>query len=223
MTLTVKICGITNLSDAKAAILAGADYLGFIFVPQSPRSISVTDAKAILASLRSEPIKNELPKKEALKMVGVFQNAKPLEVKQVTLSLKLDFIQLHGEEKIEDYVAIGCPLIRVVQDLQKPFEQNSAVAFYLLDRSKTMRQENWLAEVTRFVQQYANLPPLWLAGGLTLETLEDAMMAMDSNLAFCGVDVASGVEKSPGQKDPDRMKAFCRTVKAAQMMMKGQG
>lgn len=200
MSVSIKICGITNTHDAKAALEAGADYLGLIFVTASPRAISVEDAKRIRQECRDAHL------------VGVFQDIDPEVVEAAYQTLGLDMIQLHGSEAIEDYSHIG-PLIQVVQDLNQPV--HSVVKLILFDRSKTTPQADWVEELKQFVASHPELPPFWIAGGLTPDTVSDAIEAVQSHPSFCGVDVASGVESAPGKKDASKITVFCDAVRGA--------
>jgi len=200
MSTSIKICGITNTPDAKSALQAGADYLGLIFVATSPRSVSVADAKRIRIECREAHL------------VGVFQNADPEVVKEAVETLRLDFAQLHGDEDLNGYQDAG-PLIQVIQDLTVPIKRHPSVQFLLLDRSKATPQENWVVQLQQFVESHPELPPFWIAGGFTPETVGAAIQAVQPHSSFCGVDVASGVENAAGQKDVEKMAAFCAAVK----------
>ena len=210
----LKVCGITNLADAQAALDAGANWLGLIFVPGSPRSVAISQAKAWVVELRETHPKAHL--------VGVFQNAPPEEIQPIAQALGLNAVQLHGCENPLDYAALGLPLIKVLQlhptltmaELQAQaalYLQQAPVRALLLDLPKGCG----LASIMEW-PQFARLHeltqdvPCLIAGGLNPENIAPVLSA----LTPWGVDVASGVEKAPGQKDAKRLQTFCQQVKA---------
>ena len=204
----VKICGITNAADAQAAIEAGANLLGFNFYEQSPRRIAEEEA----AKVRSH-----LPKK--VKAVGIFVNRAPAEVIALRRSLKLDAVQLHGDEPPETVAEIAgiVPVIkafRVKPDfpLATLDEYPSAFAF-LFDAAHTGQYggtghpTDW--DVARRASQSYRII---LAGGLKVENVAAAVRIVRPY----GIDVASGVESSPGKKDHGRLREFIQEVRRAE-------
>jgi phosphoribosylanthranilate isomerase len=209
----IKICGLTSFEDAKAAVDAGADWLGFIFVPESPRALSMETAKSILSD-----IKVMYPK---IRLVGVFQDVSAVEIQSCLSALPLDAVQLHGNEMAEEFSVLGVPIIKVlllhpetsVEALKREAQawiEKSRVEFFLLDLPKgsglkciTEWQE--FSELKKLIHQL----PCLVAGGLNPDNVEQVIGA----LCPLGVDVASGVEQHPGKKDITRMQNFCRTVK----------
>ena len=189
----IKICGLTNYSDAKAAFEAGADYLGFILIPGARRAID----------------KAEFDKIAFGKKAGVFLNA-PIDY---VLSFKLDVIQLHGTES-EEYIAelrsqTACEIwkaLPVVDKASFEFAKNNYKDLTLLvDSEKGGRQcDRVLAgELSKF-------RPMILAGGLTPENVGEAIALGDP----IGVDVAGGVESAnPRIKDTDKIKAFIKEAR----------
>lgn len=197
--IRVKICGITNLDDALMAVAAGADALGFVFHPLSPRNIAPEAAAAII---------REVP--PFVQTVGLFVNM-PLDyVNETAESARLDVVQLHGDEP-PDY----CRLVRrrVVKafrvkdiDSLEPMKHYS-VAGFLLDAwspkvyGGTGMTFNW--DIAKVAEQYG---PIILAGGLTPENVAQAV----ETVSPFAVDVSSGVESAPGKKDPEKVLAFIR-------------
>jgi phosphoribosylanthranilate isomerase len=198
----VKICGITHLDDALLAIEAGADALGFVFFQQSPRYLPPPRAAAIIAQL--PPF---------VQTVGLFVDAEPDEVNWTANFCGLDLVQLHGEEP-PDYC------IDIQRRVMKAFRVRDAaslsalpryqVAGYLLDAwvpgvpGGTGQTFNWE------LLQGASLPgPVILAGGLTPDNVARAV----ATVRPYGVDVSSGVEASPGRKDPEKLRQFISTAK----------
>jgi phosphoribosylanthranilate isomerase len=202
----IKICGITNLEDARLAAELGAQALGFIFYPKSPRSIKPEAARQIIAQL--PPL---------VLSVGVFVNEAAALVLEVAEMVRLDWVQLHGEEPPEYCRFLYRNVMKAirVQD-QSSLEQmqryQGSVRAFLLD-TQTSGQKGGTGEsfdwsLARQAREYG---PVVLAGGLRPENVAAAIQEA-SPLA---VDVASGVEASPGKKDPARLRAFFQAVAAA--------
>ena len=202
----VKICGITSVEDALAAVEAGADALGFMFYPASPRVVRA-------ATVRS--ITDRLPPFVA--RVGVFVDAPESEVRSAVRECGLDTVQLHGGELPE--ICRRLAPLGVIKAFRMEGEATLArLADYrdwawLLDAyvagahggtGKTFNWE-WAAEAVRRGGRVI------LAGGLTPENVGRAVSAVRPY----AVDVSSGVESSPGRKDPVRMRALVAAVRAA--------
>lgn len=207
LRVKVKICGITNWPDARRAIDAGADFLGFNFYAGSPRY--VTPAKARL-------IVRRLPKN--VTSVGVFVNESEQKMLKIVESVGLDRVQLHGEESPAAVQRLGrsLPVIKAVR-VKKSFRPANLARFkhasaLLLDGfdatqwGGTGRTFDWsIAERARRGAK------LFLAGGITPENVAQAIRTAKPY----AVDVCSGVEAKPGKKDPKRLKAFMREVEKA--------
>ena len=204
--MKVKICGITNIDDARAAVAAGADLLGFNFCPKSPRYIAPERAREIAAQVRSSRRKPLL--------VGVFVNSPLEEVQSILEIARIDLAQLHGDEParvLELLNGRGFKALRPTSETEAeidaewfaPYAPNAPVLLidaYRKDQyGGTGHTANW-SIVTRIAQRY----PILLAGGLTPENVAEAVRQVRP----WGVDVASGVEVSPGRKDAGKMKLF---------------
>jgi phosphoribosylanthranilate isomerase len=197
----VKLCGITNAEDAR--LCAEADYLGLIFVPGSPRHVTNERAREIVDSLgRVRP-----------RMVGVFRD-QPLDlVKKTIIEVGLDVVQLHGAEPSEYVDQMPVSVIKTIHVGETlPELTASREAAYLLfdtldDRlaGGTGRRFDW--GLVSPVRQ----KPFFLAGGITPENVGVAI----SVARPFAIDVASGVEASPGRKDPDKVRALLERVRAA--------
>lgn len=202
--VAVKICGITNLADARLAVENGADALGFNFCPTSPRKIAVWQARAII---------RKLPRKAVA--VGVFANMPAAEVLRVARTARLGAVQLHGDESPQTIATIAryFPVIKAFRvgpsfDMNQLNAYSTAVAF-LLDgfdehlRGGTGKTFDWSIADT------GNTPvPLIVAGGLMRENVRQAIQAA----VPCGVDACSGVESLPGKKDAKKMREFLKAV-----------
>ena len=208
MPVRVKICGLTDLDDARAAIDAGAHALGFIFFPGSPRYTTPAAAARII---------KQLP--PFISKVGVFVNEPIESIQQVARSTGVDAIQLHGEETPELCDALASEGFKVIKAFRIKDQSSldslrsfSASAF-LLDSyvpgqlGGTGAKFNWdLA-----IQAASFGTPIILAGGLEPENIRDAV----SKVSPYGVDVSSGVESSPGKKDHARIQAFITAALSA--------
>jgi phosphoribosylanthranilate isomerase len=199
----VKICGITTMDDALAAVHCGADALGFVFAEGSPRRVEPDRAKAIIGAL--PPF---------VQCVGVFVDTPADTIAQIQDHCGLDLVQLHHEESAEMISHWGRRAIKAVQVQGPSPEQEKAFlpATLLLDsyhphkHGGTGRTFDW-----SLVQELARQRPVILAGGLTAENVAEAVRMVRPY----AVDVSSGVERSPGRKDPDKMAAFVQSVKGA--------
>lgn len=196
----VKICGITNLADALAAVEAGADALGLIFA-DSPRRVSPSAAQKIVAALPPW-----------VSAVGVFVDAEPEDVVRIAASVQLDAVQLHGAESPQYCRRISGKVIKRFniaegdghEDLRRRIAQYD-VAGYLLDPGAgSGRTFDWA--LARGLTG-----PLIVSGGLTPENVGEAIRTVRP----FGVDVCSAVEQCPGVKDAARMRAFVAAVRAA--------
>jgi phosphoribosylanthranilate isomerase len=202
----VKICGITSVEDALAAVQAGADALGLNFVPDSPRCISEQTASDIRLCL--PPF---------VDVVGVFADRPMRDVHRLATRLELHYIQLHGLELADSLWHYKCPVIKAfrVKDeemLQFVGAWDDVAAAVLLDGIGRPREHGGATFDWRLVEaaRAATTRPLMIAGGLTPDNVAEAIRVA---LPFA-VDVASGVETAPGKKDAALMRAFVGHAKS---------
>jgi len=193
----VKICGITNLSDAIAACEAGADALGFVFYKKSPRYIEPFKAKEIASKL--PPF---------VKKVGLFVNETPEFINKTIKLSHMDTAQLHFDIKEEFLQELDCDFLEVARVRSR-------------DDIKNIKKERYIL-VDAFVESYGGegkrIDPKWfenvdcskmiLAGGLNENNIKTVL-----DLGFYGFDVSSGVEKTKGIKDHEKIKNFIKTAK----------
>ncbi len=211
--MKIKICGITNIDDAHAAIAAGADLLGFNFYPKSPRYIAPEKARDIATKVRTEG-------REPL-WVAVFVNSPLEEIRSILEIAQIDLAQLHGDEPVNVLKQLngrGFKALRPTSETEAeidaewfaPYGPNAPVL--LIDAYRqgqyggTGHAADW-SIATKLAQQY----PILLAGGLTPENVAEAI----KQVRPWGVDVATGVECAPGKKDAAKMRLFverCRGV-----------
>ena len=199
MRTFVKVCGVRRAEDAALACALGADALGFVFWPASPRFVDPERARAIVS---------ELPPFVAA--VGVFVDQSPDYVSSVATLVGLTAVQLHGDEDTEAYLNTWNRVIRAVPVTAgfDPVHACRALPFaatMLLDahdpirRGGTGRTIDWHSAAAA-----ARLRPIILSGGLTPRNVAEALQRVGPY----AVDVSSGVESAPGVKDPEKLRAF---------------
>src|ERR1700752_3754865 len=199
----IKICGIKTVTDALAAMEAGANLIGFNFYPKSPRCIDVGRCRDIMAVMR---------KFGHITYVGVFVNASAAEIYATMETCGLSLAQLHGDEPSEIIQSLNgkaFKAFRGVPQILDGFARQDAPSL-LVDAS--VKGEYGGTGVTadwNGVAELAKNHPLLLAGGLNPENVADAV----SQVRPWGVDVASGVESAPGGKDAGKMSEFVKAVK----------
>jgi len=201
----VKICGITRVEDALAAVQHGCDAIGLVFYAKSPRNVSLQQAAEIVARLPA-----------FVTAVGLFVDAPPAEIKAVLAAVRLDLLQFHGDEPPQQCRQYGQPYmkaIRVKADtnlLQYAAEYSDAQAL-LLD-TYTEGVAGGTGQVFDWSLIPENLPlPIVLAGGLNAGNVSAAIQQVHPY----AVDVSGGVEVTKGIKDADKIAAFMRGVKDA--------
>lgn len=202
----IKICGITNLDDALAAVDAGADALGFNFYKPSPRYVAPETAREIIGQLPQNIL-----------TVGVFVNeTRPQSAEDLATDAGVTAIQLHGDESpsycrdLKDRYIIKALAAGPDFDTQRAAEYD--VEAILLDtkdgalRGGTGRVFDW--SIAQRVRR--TVPKLFLAGGLSLQNIEDAIRSVDPY----GVDACSALEETRGKKNHERMRAFVNTIRS---------
>jgi len=201
----VKICGITRIEDAKAAVEAGCDAIGLVFYEPSPRFVSLERAAEIVASI--PPFVNT---------VGLFVDAEPSYIQQVLQHVRLDLLQFHGDESAEACQQFGVPYMKAIRvqpdtnllQYAKEFEQAKALlldAFIEGVPGGTGQKFDW-----NIIPKALPIPVV-LAGGLTPENVIAAIEQVNPY----AVDVSGGVEIKKGIKDAAKIAAFMRGVSHA--------
>jgi phosphoribosylanthranilate isomerase len=206
MSTKVKICGITNLADAQAAVAAGADALGFNFYEKSPRHIPLKEASEIT---------RQLP--PFIMRVGVFVNASADFILRAIRESGPTLLQFHGDEPPEFCSQFGLMSMKAFR-VRGPETLNEIPKYkteaWLLDAFSSAtyggsgEKFNWDLAVE--AQKFGK--PIFLAGGLTPENVAQAIHQVHP----FGVDVSSGVESAPGKKDQAKIKAFITAVRGAE-------
>jgi phosphoribosylanthranilate isomerase len=197
----VKICGVTRLEDALAAVRHGADAIGFNFWPRSKRYLAPEAARGIVARL--PPF---------VAAVGVFVDPSLDEVRAALDASRVSVVQLHGDEPPALCAAVGRPVLKAirVKDARSLSVMASyEVAGFLLDSATSGYGGSGEAFDWAIAAEAAAEVPVVLAGGLTPENVAEAIRAVRP----FGVDVASGVESAPGVKDEELMRRFIQAAK----------
>lgn len=199
-----KICGITRIDDALAAVEAGADAIGLVFYAQSPRAVTVQQARAIIAAL--PPF---------VTTVGLFVNASACELNETLDAVPLDLLQFHGDETPEQCEGYHRPYIKALRvkagdDIAAACAAYASASGILLDTyvegvpGGTGQAFDW-----SLIPQGLS-KPIILAGGLSVQNVAQAIAQVQPY----AVDVSGGVEKSKGIKDHDKIRAFMQAVRA---------
>lgn len=202
----IKICGITSLDDALAAVDAGADALGFNFYKPSPRYVTPQTAREIIAQLPKQTL-----------TVGVFVNEpSPQSVEDLAREASVTAIQLHGDESPAYCHDLKSRYVIKALAAGPDFDPARAAEYeveaILLDtkddalRGGTGRVFDW--SIAQRVRR--TVPKLFLAGGLSLQNIADAIASVDPY----GVDACSALEETPGKKSHERMRAFVKTIRS---------
>jgi phosphoribosylanthranilate isomerase len=201
----VKICGITNIDDAMAAVDYGADALGFVFFKGSPRYITIQQAAAIVCKLPS-----------FITTVGVFVDENSDRIRATISDAGIDVIQLHGEEKPEacqsSRRSIKAIRVKSIDSLEPLKTFKDLVSAFLLDAyapdalGGTGQKFNW--DIAVEAKQFGRII---LAGGLSPENIADAIRHVNPY----GVDVSSGVERDKRNKDHQKMRLFIERAKTS--------
>jgi phosphoribosylanthranilate isomerase len=206
----VKICGLTEPHGLTAAIEGGADFVGFVFHPASPRYVA-PDVAAYLASY--------VP--ERTKKVGLFVNPDIAQVQQILQDVSLDIIQLHGNEPVEFIkelkIKTGLPIIKAVNVAAKndlaAVPAYADVAQWILFDAKTDKGAGGTGESFdwHILKDYPHKKPWMLAGGLNAGNIHAALSVLTPD----AVDISSGVESARGVKDQAKIHEFLNLAKSA--------
>lgn len=214
MTVAAKICGLTSQEAVQTAVAGGARFAGFIFYPPSPRSLGIAQAAALVAGVAP-----------GITRVGVFVDPDDTLLESVLTKMPLDMVQLHGSETPDRAATIkrrfGVKVMKAIKvagavDLQSAKEFLGSVDWLMFDAKAPKEMTgalpggNALAFDWELLRQ-KNWPLPWmLSGGLTVENLGKAVKISRAE----AVDVSSGVERKPGEKDPAKIRAFLARAQA---------
>jgi phosphoribosylanthranilate isomerase len=216
--MIVKICGITTVDDGLAALDAGATWLGFNFHPPSPRYLTPEACAVLVAALRAERVSSR-----RFTAVGVFVNRAPAEVAGILDRCDLDLAQLSGDEPPEDVHALAgkafkairpdTPAAAIAQATHYTMPAVEGRPALLVDAAAGANRYGGTGKTADWAlaEMLAASYPLLLAGGLRPDNIAAAVRQVRP----WGVDAASGVESSPGRKDPALMRAFVAAAQAS--------
>ena len=221
----IKICATTSLRDAQASVAARANALGFIFAP-SPRRIETSAAAEIIAALPAE-----------VEKVGVFVNQTPERIAEIAQEVGLTGVQLQGDEPAHQLAEFRCmlhgrKLIKTLHarelltnggapQLQAYLDAQGSIDAVLLDSGRPEQRGgtgvpfDWQSALP-IVQRIKAALPVIIAGGLTAENVGQAIRLFEP----WGVDVVSGVEREPGNKDEAKLRSFVAAVRQTEMAVK---
>jgi len=204
VSVEVKICGLTNVEDARVALDAGADYLGFVLYEKSPRGITADRMAEILEELG-----------DGVRAVGVFVNESVSNVDSIVRRCHLHAAQVHGDEAPSSFTAFPHRVWRAVwiQDgAAVPPPQEWTADRYVIDAAVPgLYGGSGVKADWDVASLLADVHPVMLAGGLTPDNVGDAIRCVKP----LGVDVSSRVEAEPGRKDHDAVRAFVAAAKSA--------
>jgi len=213
MSLTVKICGLSTPETLDAALEAGADMVGFVFFPPSPRHLQFDLARALGERVRGRAQK-----------VALTVDADDAFLQSIVEALRPDIVQLHGSESVAQIAAIrrkfGLPVMKAVpiavkDDLER-IATYAAVADRLLFDARAPREATRPGGLGNtfdwhLLKDVQSRVPFMLSGGLDAGNVGEALRITRAS----GIDVSSGVERAPGVKDIDKIKAFVRAARSA--------
>jgi phosphoribosylanthranilate isomerase len=213
MAVLIKICGLKTPEALDVALAAGADMVGFVFFPPSPRHVGYEAARALGSRVQGKA-----------KKVALTVDASDEQIAAIIEALKPDLLQLHGQETPERVVVVrtrfGLPVMKALPiaaraDLS-PIRLYDKVADRLLFDARAPREAtrpgglgksfDW-----RLLENLKIAVPHVLSGGLDADNVAEALRITRAS----GVDVSSGVERAPGEKDPDKIRAFIRAARGA--------
>lgn len=206
----VKICGITRVDQAQHAVAAGANAIGLVFYPRSPRAVTIDSARAIARACGP-----------FVTSVGLFVNAEPEHIEQVLDRVPLQLLQFHGDEPAEFCEQFGRPYLKAIRmrpelDVVETISRYPSASGILLD-AYTPGVPGGTGETFDWARvPAASAVPVVLAGGLTPANVAEAII----RTGCYGVDVSGGVEAAAGDKDPAKVENFI--VNAQQAHAKGE-
>jgi len=213
MSVAAKICGLSGEAAVTAAVAGGAAYIGFVFYPPSPRAVTAAEAARLCAAVPA-----------GIARVGMFVDADDATIAAVLAAARIDILQFHGGESpqrvAEARLRFGCKVMKAVpiagaDDVARAERYQEAADLLLFDAKPPPRPEalpggNGLAFDWGLIAGRSWRRPWLLSGGLTAALLPEAVRVSGAAM----VDVSSGVESRPGEKDPDKIRAFLAAARA---------
>jgi phosphoribosylanthranilate isomerase len=212
MTIAAKICGLSSEAAVEAAVAGGAAYVGFVFYPPSPRSVSAARAGELCKAVPA-----------LVQRVGMFVDADDAAIEAALVAAPLDILQFHGGERPERVAAakrrFGRKVMKAIsvagpEDVDAALRYEDAADLLLFDAKPPRRADalpggNGLVFDWQLIAGRDWRLPWMLSGGLTAALLPEAVRISGAR----AVDVSSGVERRPGDKDPDKIRAFLEVAR----------
>lgn len=213
MSLIVKICGLKSAEAVDAALDSGADMIGFVFFPPSPRNVAFDTARALSERVRGRALK-----------VALSVDATDALLRQIIESLAPDLLQLHGRESPDRVSAVrrrfGLPIMKALPIAEEA--DLAAIGTYEQQADRLIFDARAPREASRpgglgrrfdwhLLRNIATAAPFMLSGGLDVDNVAEALRITQAP----GVDVSSGIERALGEKDPDRIRAFVAAARRA--------
>ena len=213
MSLIVKICGLKSAEAVDVALDSGADMIGFVFFPPSPRNVAFDTARALSERVRGRALK-----------VALSVDATDALLRQIIESLAPDLLQLHGRESPDRVSAVrrrfGLPVMKALPIAEEA--DLAAIAAYEHQADRLIFDARAPREASRpgglgrrfdwhLLRNIATAAPFMLSGGLDVDNVAEALRITRAP----GVDVSSGIERALGEKDPDRIRAFVAAARRA--------
>jgi phosphoribosylanthranilate isomerase len=213
MSLIVKICGLKSAEAVDAALDSGADMIGFVFFPPSPRNVAFDTARALSERVRGRALK-----------VALSVDATDALLRQIIESLAPDLLQLHGRESPDRVSAVrrrfGLPVMKALPIAEEA--DLAAIGTYEQQADRLIFDARAPREASRpgglgrrfdwhLLRNIATAAPFMLSGGLDVDNVAEALRITQAP----GVDVSSGIERALGEKDPDRIRAFVAAARRA--------
>jgi phosphoribosylanthranilate isomerase len=213
MSLIVKICGLKSAEAVDAALDSGADMIGFVFFPPSPRNVAFDTARALSERVRGRALK-----------VALSVDATDALLRQIIESLAPDLLQLHGRESPDRVSAVrrrfGLPVMKALPIAEEA--DLAAIGTYEHQADRLIFDARATREASRpgglgrrfdwhLLRNIATAAPFMLSGGLDVDNVAEALRITQAP----GVDVSSGIERALGEKDPDRIHAFVAAARRA--------
>jgi phosphoribosylanthranilate isomerase len=213
MSLIVKICGLKSAEAVDAALDSGADMIGFVFFPPSPRNVAFDTARALSERVRGRALK-----------VALSVDANDALLRQIIESLAPDLLQLHGRESPDRVSAVrrrfGLPVMKALPIAEEAdlaaigtYEQRADRLIFDARAPREASRPGGLGRRFdwRLLRNIATAAPFMLSGGLDVDNVAEALRITQAP----GVDVSSGIERALGEKDPDRIRALVAAARRA--------
>ncbi len=219
MSTKIKICGLKEPETLETTIQAGADFVGFVFFPKSPRNVDLQEAATLVSQIENRTAS-----------VALTVNASDDQIESINTTVNPDWFQLHGSETLERVIEVKKltqkPVIKAFgvatqADIDQAMPYKEAVDFMLFDAKpppdgKSLPGGNGLSFDWTLMKNVEKQMQYMLSGGLNPENVQSAIELTGAS----AVDVSSGVESAPGIKDPQKIRAFIEAARSSEMSVR---